>query len=206
MSWAIVGSTTGVLSTLVGGNGSYEYVADYNSSGTHIVTVQASDGRAIAQHNWTVTVTNRNRAPQILRQDPLKEMVPKLRMGEPCSFGVVATDPDGDRLTYSWKLNGAAVAGELGQCYTCRKGLVSGMNTVRVEVSDGTATVWAEWSVRLSVPAITTSSSQPPWGLAGAAVLVAALVTAIVLVARRKGREPPAGEPPAEQPQNPLQP
>jgi hypothetical protein len=190
----------------VGGNGSYEYVADYNSSGTHIVTVQASDGRAIAQHNWTVTVTNRNRAPQILRQDPLKEMVPKIRMGEPCSFGVVATDPDGDRLTYAWKLNGAAVAGEQGQCYTCRRGLVSGMNTVRVEVSDGTATVWAEWSVRLSVPTITTSSSQPPWGLAGAAVLVAGLVTAIVLLARRKGREPPAGEPPVEPPQHPLQP
>ncbi len=68
----------------------------YVSAGTHLVTVLASDGDLVCGYTFTWTVTNVNQAPVLTaltgRTDAENATV---------SLPLVASDPDGDNLTYS---------------------------------------------------------------------------------------------------------
>jgi hypothetical protein len=184
--------------TVVSYQPSWEYETDYNSSGAHRVAVRAFDGIDPVVHNWTVTVLNKNRPPKIMNTSPEQGTTINVERGKPATFNVQAVDPDGDPLAFSWKVNGILVSGANSPVFTCTKGQKNGANTVTMEVSDGNATASAEWSMRVSVPVITSASSQPPWGLAGAAALAVMVIVAIVILSRRNRRGIPAEQPPPQ--------
>ncbi len=80
---------------------SYTYVADYDSAGTHNVLVEVSDSINTTSHEWTLTVTNVNRAPVANANDPYTG-----NEGSPITFnGSGSYDPDGDIITYKWDLD-----------------------------------------------------------------------------------------------------
>lgn len=57
--------------------------------------------------------------------------------GEPATYTAIGTDADGDPLTYEWKVNGTAVAGQTGSTATLT---VNQGDKVSVTVNDGKAT------------------------------------------------------------------
>jgi len=195
--WAVVsdpdGDQVGVNWSLdgvkVSAQLSWEYITDYNSSGTHNVSVSAFDGRDSAVHNWTVTVQNKNRAPQILRAIPAPAGVLKAVKNKPLTFVVDTFDPDADLLSYRWKINGLNVPGEANSSFICKKGLATGANTVTVEVSDGETTVLQHWELSVSLAPEDQVTAGPVPGIALVAVLVIILViglAAIYVMVRRR--------------------
>src|SRR3989338_8137317 len=67
----------------------------YNQAGSHNVVVQASDGEFTAQQNFTIKVENMNRPPSFSFTGSKT-----VNEGQLLQFDILATDPDGDTLTY----------------------------------------------------------------------------------------------------------
>ena len=68
----------------------------YASAGTHVVTVLASDGDLVCGDTFNWTVTNVNREPLLTEVAPRTDAE-----NATISLQVVATDPDGDPVTFS---------------------------------------------------------------------------------------------------------
>jgi hypothetical protein len=190
-------TVTWLLDGVFAGDGTtFDYATDYNSSGIHGLAVNVSDGIGTVVHGWNITVINRNRPPQIRSVAPPSEGYLNLKKGAAQTFTVDAYDPDNDALVYVWKLNSDVVPNISSGRYECRKGLKVGQNTVRVEVSDGNATVAREWAIR-----VTTDPGQdtvePGLGIA-IWIAIACLIVIVVLVAiMRSRRKPGKGAPSA---------
>ncbi|UCD03363.1 MAG: PKD domain-containing protein, partial [Candidatus Aenigmatarchaeota archaeon] len=89
----------------VGTGNSYTYSPGFADSGTHTVSVTVSDGNGGTDtQSWTVTVNNVNRPPTIDSFTPT-DTTPSVDEGSSLSFSVTASDPDGDTLSYTWKLD-----------------------------------------------------------------------------------------------------
>jgi hypothetical protein len=170
------------------------------------VAVRAFDGIDPVFHNWTVTVLNKNRPPKITNTSPEQVSIIKLEQGKPATFSVKAVDPDGDPLVFAWKVNGIVVVGADAPVFTCTKGQKKGANAIIVIVSDGNATASATWTMQVTAPVITTSSSGAPVALIGIIVLAILIAVAVALLARRRGQRPPHGSPPDEHALIPPQP
>jgi hypothetical protein len=77
------------------GNYSFIWVPDYDQSGIYHVNFTVSDGSAVVFENVKITVLNTNQAPELA---PIGNKV--IQEGNPLTFLVTATDPDGDTLEY----------------------------------------------------------------------------------------------------------
>ncbi len=100
----------------------------------HLLEVRVTDGEDTMWFNVTVRVTNVNDAPVIV--SVLPENGSGHQKGESIRFLAVATDEDGDELTYTWR-DGGKVIGEGAELD--HDGLPVGERTITLEVSDGTA-------------------------------------------------------------------
>ncbi|MEM2870423.1 MAG: hypothetical protein QW379_08410 [Thermoplasmata archaeon] len=174
----------------------YEYSTGYESSGEHKVSVLVSDGEAVVGHNWSVTVLNRNRPPGIVSCIPERAVEVRLRRGATASFSVEAVDPDGDELRFAWKINGRTVQGEDRPVFVCGRGLEPGVYTVSVEVSDGLASVYGHWSLRV-VPGggAATGAGAPALLLAAAGGLALVAVALVALLRTRQRQRGPDTRP-----------
>ena len=74
----------------------FTWTPTYSQSGSYTVNFTASNGTATLSQAVTITVTNANRAPVM---DAIATQ--NATSGSMLSFNVVASDPDGDALTYS---------------------------------------------------------------------------------------------------------
>lgn len=72
--------------------------------GNHTVTAHATDGTATKSKSWTVKV---NGPPSITSNYESPNPKPKVAVGYVLNLAVTGTDPNGDALTYDWKINGA---------------------------------------------------------------------------------------------------
>jgi len=124
---------------------SFTYLAqpDYNSSGTHKVKVVVSDEPgATSALEWSIDVTNVNRAPRIDSSTP-PEVSTRVREGEKLTLSITRSDPDGDPITVKWLVNDLEQTDETGLSFVFKpdfEGDRSSVNspfTVRVEISDG---------------------------------------------------------------------
>ncbi len=78
------------------GTGTFDFNPDFTQAGTFNVTFVASDGELSDSEVVAITVTNTNRSP-VWATTPAQTV----NEGEVLTFGVSATDPDGDALTLS---------------------------------------------------------------------------------------------------------
>ena len=80
----------------IGDKNSIEYKTTYEDSGSHTVKVTVSDGMFDTEKIWSVTVDNLNRKP-ILKEISDTEA----KETDTVMVELEASDPDGDKLTYS---------------------------------------------------------------------------------------------------------
>lgn len=105
----------------------------YAGSGTLTLTV--SDGRLASQGATTFDIVAVNDAP-VLGALPTFSA----RVGEPFTYQLVASDPDGDALTFSTATPGAQVDRDTGLVTVEPDAALVGMRTLSFTVSDGSLT------------------------------------------------------------------
>ena len=128
----------------------------YTSAGTHTVTARVSDGALTASRTFTWTVTNTNRAPTLTQ--PSNRTTAR---GSTVSLQLVASDPDGNPLTYS------AIGLPTGLTVNSSTGRISGTATTAgtfnsaVRASDGSLYITRNftWTVSASTGSTTISLS-----------------------------------------------
>jgi len=160
----------------------------YGARGAFTVTLTVTDDDG-STGQATLAVTVGNRGPVIVSRDPAASAV-SLPAGAAQRLEVVASDPDGDPLTYSWSVDGTP-AGTDSPFFTFPPGGV-GTYAVRVVVSDGTDQVTQEWTVQVT--------QESPWMLVAllAIVLAVALLLILLWLRRRKKKEPEGSAPPQD--------
>ena len=123
-------------------NGLFNWIPSFTQSGEHKVTFTVKDeAGASASEVVTITVDNVNRGPVITSTPPTSVAV-----GSTYSYQVVATDEDGDKLTYSVAPNPYGIyidSNGLLKYYTNFPGYVS----ITVYVSDGETVVSQTFTV-----------------------------------------------------------
>lgn len=94
---------------LVAGEGlpRFELVTNHSSQGSHLVTARVSNGQRDSFHNWSVEVSNVNRAPSLTLRRPRAGST--FTEGDNVVFEALAEDPDGDALSVQWISKGEVV-------------------------------------------------------------------------------------------------
>ena len=102
-TWDLDGD--GMFDDATGAVASFKPVAP----GLHLVTARASDGanEDFARHLVNVAISN---SPPVLTSVTPSDLAPFADTGEVITFGAEATDPDGDPVTLTWRVDGADVA------------------------------------------------------------------------------------------------
>ncbi len=138
---------------------------------TFTITLNVTDNLG-AWGSTTVQVLTANRAPTIVSASPASYPV-SVKVGHMQAFSVVAIDPDGDVLTFSWRVDGIAEGVDSPFHNFSRNGVRT--YRLNVTVSDGFAEVWREWSVEVA--------SEPPQENGIPVWLIPAIVIIVVAVA-----------------------
>jgi len=125
----------------------------YANNGTFTVRLAVADDLG-AVDNVAGSIEIGNRGPSIVSASPQASIV--LGPGDAETLVVVASDPDGDLLTYSWLVDGLSVGGS-SSAYVFHGSNV-GTHVVRVLVSDGRAEASFAWTIEVR------ARPQPPTG------------------------------------------
>ena len=125
----------------------------YANNGTFTVRLAVADDLG-AVDNVAGSIEIGNRGPSIVSASPQASIV--LGPGDAETLVVVASDPDGDLLTYSWLVDGLSVGGS-SSVYVFHGSNV-GTHVVRVLVSDGRAEASFAWTIEVR------ARPQPPTG------------------------------------------
>lgn len=115
--------------------------------GNHILVATLNDGETSKTRSWNIKV---NGPPEVLN---VTTGVPKVSVGSTISLVSVASDPNGDPISYNWTLNGVSsgliVGAGASITFTGSAGNV-GSNKIAVTVSDGTQSDSYEWTVEVN--------------------------------------------------------
>jgi hypothetical protein len=115
------------------GSGSIVNWTAPEAPGTYTVSVEVSDGDDIATDQLTIAVLTPNSPPVI---EDLSTDCPRVKPGGHGTITCVASDPDGDELTYTWKAERGAISGE-GPEVVWTAPSEYGLYLITVTVSDG---------------------------------------------------------------------
>src|SRR3989454_34117 len=132
----------------------------------------------------------RDRAPQITSSTPGLGPL-NVDAGATQTFTVIAWDPDGDVLSYTWRIDGAVAGGNTSALNFAPS--APGSHIVNVPVSDGSLIVSREWTVTVvanGLPALITS-----WPFLAFVAAAIAAVFLIWLTRRRRKRDGPPRSP-----------
>jgi hypothetical protein len=153
--------------------------------GTHRVTVTVSDGhQGQASVSFDIVVANVNDLPVVGNVAPINGT--SFKAGEAISFLATATDEDGDRLTYIWKVGGKELG--RGSPFTTDR-LRPGRHAITLVVDDGNATVESEFDVVVKE----REGGIGPMAILLAAGVAVALVIVVVALAMRAKKGATAG-------------
>jgi len=130
-----------------GATGKVDHI--YQSAGTFRSVLRARDTSGLfGRSSVQLTIKDRNRPPVIQGGSPAGAVV--VQEGEVQQFRVQAQDPDGDRLAYSWYLDGELLGGASSESYIFRATRDNiGDRGLMVTVSDGLAGTSYSWSFRV---------------------------------------------------------
>ncbi|MFC1974736.1 Ig-like domain-containing protein, partial [Chloroflexota bacterium] len=101
--------------------------------GTYTVTVEVTDGRggeAVKQLTIDVLVNHRPVIESLVANPSV------VNQSETTTIECIASDPDGDKLSYQWKTTGGSISGE-GAAVTWTAPITCGSYVVTVTVADG---------------------------------------------------------------------
>jgi hypothetical protein len=115
----------------ISGTGSTVTWTAPTTEGSYSVTVTVSDGKESVSDSCNITVAN---IPPVITS--LTPSTTNLPPEGSCTIGCVASDADGDTLTYNWSATGGTVVGT-GNSVSWEAPAAEGTYTVSVEVSDG---------------------------------------------------------------------
>jgi hypothetical protein len=127
--------------------------------GTYPVKVEVFDGRFTVNRTWQLEVIHINKPPEITRKNPFDSDMGNIEGPfNNMTFSVTASDPDGDPLTYTWKIDGEVVAGAEERIWTwVDPDPAAGDHNITVVVSDQEFDVEQTWTFH-AVPVI----NNPP--------------------------------------------
>ena len=136
----------------------------------YTIKVVVSDGALTAEKSSSFTVTN---SSPVLGTVTVPSTA---TAGTAVTFSATATDADGDTLTYTWFVNDVSVGQGSSKSYTFTK---KGTYTVKVSVTDGTATVTSsDFTVTVpNQPPVIGTVNVPATGTVGTAVTLSATAT-----------------------------
>jgi len=161
----------------------------YAAKGIFGVELTVVDNHGLANHT-TQTLAVRDRAPQITSSTPgLGPLT--VDAGATQTFTVIAWDPDGDVLMYTWRIDDAITGGNTSAMNFASA--APGTHAVNVTVSDGALVASREWNVTVvanAFPALLTS-----WPFLAFVVAVIAAVALVLWVRRRRKRQAPPPSP-----------
>ena len=134
--------------------GAFSWTPSYTQAGTYSVTFTASDGSLTDSETITITVTDTNRSPVF-------GAMPKDRGGKEgslLSFTVLASDPDGDTITYtaSGLPEGASLDPGTGDFAWTPSYTQAGDYTITLTISDGNLSVSTNTNLHIA------NTNQPP--------------------------------------------
>jgi outer membrane protein OmpA-like peptidoglycan-associated protein len=114
--------------------------------GKYTVTATVSDGKHQATCSVDITVVKKNLPPTVSCEPSSASVT----LGESTTIRANATDPNNDRLTYSWTINGERVAADGPTLTFGSTGRQPGRYTITVTVSDGEATATCSSTVTVN--------------------------------------------------------
>ena len=131
----------------------FKWTPDYDQgrSEAYDLVLRVVDGKGgYDQKAIKVFVQNLNQLPRIEAASPSTSEV-YITAGQTAIFEVLAVDPDGDPLVYTWLVDGQSVSNN-SAVYHCptSKGDPSGTKIIDVLVSDGPFTVTHRWSLSIT--------------------------------------------------------
>ncbi len=114
----------------------------YNDTGYIMITIPKLEAYGI------VILQQNEAAPQIIFRSPSEDVM--ILAGDSLRFSVFARDPDNNPLFYQWYINGLMDSLGTDSTYIFKSSHASsGVDTIRVEVSDGSHKVDTEWLVTI---------------------------------------------------------
>ncbi len=130
----------------------------YLTVGDHPITVSVSDGHNTPiTHSWTLRITDTppvNNPPTISAYQPQDSVIPiDLSTGGYVSFGVTATDPENDSLSYTWDIGGTILSSTTSNLNASAYSgyLTVGDHPITVSVSDGHNTpITHSWTLHIT--------------------------------------------------------
>ncbi len=126
----------------------YNFSANYSSAGTHSIKAVVTDGKLNVSKTWVLTVVNVDRAPIFSTLTPASNF--SMSEGDTKLLEVTASDPDGDNLTFTWKLDNVQL--KTGTTLTSNYSYApnyaaNGTHVIQVSYSDGTLAVSHSWKI-----------------------------------------------------------
>ncbi len=161
----------------------------YATKGTFGVELTVVDNFGLSNHT-TRTLAVRDRAPQITSTTPGLDPL-TVDASATQTFTVIAWDPDGDVLTYTWRIDGAITGGNTSALNFASA--APGTHVVNITVSDGALVASREWNVTVLANGFPVRLTS--WPFYAFVVAVIAAVALVFLVRRRRKREAPPRSP-----------
>ena len=128
-------------------NESGEWQTNYGDAGEYTATVTVSDGAISVSKDMLIVVEKKEESPKIDSFTP-KQDVLDIKEAESIDFKVSASDLNKDELSYEWFLDDKKVKDSQEYTYDTTYNN-DGSHEIRVEISDGTATISNEWTVNV---------------------------------------------------------
>jgi PKD repeat protein len=126
----------------------YNFSANYSSAGMHRVKAVVTDGKLNDSKTWVLTVANVDRSPSFSSITPASNF--SMPEAETKQLKVTASDPDGDNLTYTWKLDNLQLktGTTLASNHTYAPDYnANGTHVIQVSYTDGTLAVSHSWKI-----------------------------------------------------------
>jgi len=152
-----------------------------------VVKVRVSAGLGYLDAEWNITVLNVGREPVIWDSWPLNNT--EVPSGARVVFKANATEPDGEPLTFIWRLSdGTLLWTQTGtNSSTFSKRLAPGLHIVVLDVEDGQGGVARQY-IYVKVGQPDNPPFDLPWAWIGGVAAAITLIAATASFWRRNGR------------------